>query len=160
MVRLAIAAVVLCLASAPMGAVASDRPTGRNCNLAAPPESAGEDTNHGITLRIYPRAKDIDAKYTGCQVLMAPHEGNWVVIALTEIIKGDPVRIWSEHERDPAQLACRFKNGKVVRGNPATCPAPQFLLMKSLAAGCVAIIQEAVAKHGLGAPRPAECEYR
>ena len=160
MVRLVIATIILCLAFAPTRAAASDRPTGKNCNLPAPPASAGEEINHGIILRIYPRAKDIDANYTGCQVVMAPHAGKWVVIALTEIIKGDPVRIWSEHEKDPAQLACRFKNGKVVQGNPATCPTSESLLMKSLAPGCVAIAQEAVAKHGLGAPRPAECEYR
>ena len=32
----------------------TERPTGMNCNLAAPPPTAAEEVNHGITLRISP----------------------------------------------------------------------------------------------------------
>jgi len=135
-------------------------PQGTNCDLTAPPVDAGEEFNHGTVLRIYPRAKDIDSKYTGCQALLAPDGQRWIVVSLTEIAEGDPVRLWSAYEQDPAILACRFERGKVVRGNPRTCPAPEFLLMKSMAPGCVSIVREAVARHGLGAPRPPECEYQ
>lgn len=116
--------------------------------------------NHGVVLRIFPRAKDIDATYTGCQALLVPDGKKWAIVSLTEIVNGDPVRIWSEDEKDPAVLACRFKGGKVVEGDPDNCPMPQFLLIKSLAPGCVRTIQDAVAKHGLGAPRPPKCEYQ
>jgi hypothetical protein len=135
-------------------------PRGANCNLSSPPASAGEESNHGIVLRIYPRAKDIDSRYTGCQALLAPDGERWAVVSLTEVVEGDPVRVWSPHEPDAAVLACRFRNGKVVQGNPGTCPAPEFLLVKSMEPGCVEVIREAVAKQGLGASRPARCEYR
>jgi hypothetical protein len=135
----------------------NERPTGTNCDLSTPPASAGEDSNHGITLRIYPRAKDINASYTGCQLYFMPDAGKWVVVAITEIVGGDPVRVWSEH--DPSRLACRYKNGKVVQGDPEACPIPESLLMKSMGPGCVEIVRAAVAKHGLGAPRSRECEY-
>jgi hypothetical protein len=115
--------------------------------------------NHGAVLRIYPRAKDIGARYTGCQVLFAPHAGKWHVVSLTEVVNGEPVRIWSEHEPDESVLACRYKNGKVVVGNPEKCPMAEFLLLKSMAPGCVKLMQEAVAKQGLGAQSPKQCEY-
>jgi hypothetical protein len=91
--------------------------------------------------------------------MLAPNEGKWVIVSLTEVVKGDPIRIWSEHERDSTVLACLFKNGNVVRGDPGTCPAPEFLLVKSLAPGCVRVVQDTVAKSGLGTPWPLECKY-
>jgi hypothetical protein len=135
------------------------RPHGPNCDLTAPPASAGEDMNHGITLKIYPRAKDIDASYSGCQVMFAPDDGKWLIVALTQIVAGDPVRLWSD-ENDAEWLNCRYKNGRVVTGNPEKCPVPTSLLLKSMAAGCVAKIQDAVAKRGLGAASLKECEYQ
>ena len=137
------------------GAAGNDRPTGTNCDLEAPPASAGEEINHGLVLRIYPRAKDIDANYTGCQVLFHPDGGKWVVVTLTEVIAGDPVRIWSTEADE--MTACRFKSGRVVAGDPHKCPMPRFLLLRSLAPGCVAQIRKAVETQGLGAPRSPEC---
>lgn len=116
--------------------------------------------NHGAVLRIFPRAKDIDAGYTGCQVFFAPYAERWQVISLTEVVKGEPVRVWSEHEQDESVLACRYKGGKVVVGNPDNCPMAEFLLLKSMAPGCVKLMQEAVAKNGLGARGPKQCEYQ
>lgn len=135
------------------------RPQGINCALKEPPAEAGEETNHGMVLRVFPRAKDIGAGYTGCQALMALYGGEWEVVLLTEVVAGDPVRVWSAHESDQRKLACRFNNGKLVRGDEKVCPAPEFLLLKSLPAGCVSVIREAIAKHGLGAPRPDDCDY-
>ena len=147
------------------------RPTGRNCDLVSPPASAGELMNHGIVLRIYPQAKDIDAAYTGCQLLFAPpcsvtltsarepgDSEKWLVVSMTQIINGDPNRLWFADEEDSQELDCRFRQGKVVQGNPGRCPTPESLIMKSLAPGCSRIIQEAVARHGLGAPLPPQCD--
>lgn len=153
-----IAQLLAVLTALPLSAMGTDRPQGKNCQLAQPPDSAGEEFNHGVTLRIFPRAKDIGSTYTGCQVVWAPDSGKWALISLTEVINGDPVRVWSEDQDDPELLACRFKAGTVVQGNPDRCPVPQFLLLKSLAPGCVRAIKDSVAKHGLGAPRSAECE--
>lgn len=144
----------------PARAAGTDKPIGKNCDLTSPPAAAGETANHGITLRVYPRAKDIDARYSGCQVLFAPEGKKWSVVSLTEVVNGDPVRLWSADETDAEALACRFRQGKVVQGNPHTCPAPEFILLKSVSPGCTRILQDAVAKHGLGAARPPECEYQ
>ena len=139
--------------------VENPRPTGSNCDLVAPPSAAGEESNHGAILRIFPQARDIDGQYTGCQVLFAEYQGKWVVVSLTEVIQGDPVRIWSEHEQNNPAMSCRYAHGQVVRGDPDTCPPAEFILVKSLAPGCVKLIREAVAQRGLGASRSKGCEY-
>ena len=145
------------LAGAPQAA--EPRPAGRNCNLTAPPAAAGEETQHGKTLRVFPRNKDINASYTGCQVLFMPWRAKWEVIALTEIVNGDPVRVWSDNAGGTGRLACRYRSGKVVKGTPQTCPATEELLTKSMAPGCLDLIRASVAKGGPGAPRPAQCAY-
>jgi hypothetical protein len=137
---------------------ANPRPKGKNCDLTSPPPSAGEEMNQGVTVRIFPRAKDVTAKYSGCQVLFAPDGKKWVVVSLTEIVSGDPFRVWVP-EDDPA-MNCRYKLGKVVRGYPGKCPATEFLILKSVAPGCVEAIRDNAAKQGPGAPWPKQCEYQ
>lgn len=153
---LTFAALLVSSAFAPAAIAA--RPTGENCTLTSPPSEAGEETNHGQVLRIYPRAKDIGPAYTGCQALFALQAKKWLIVSLTEIVNGDPVRVWSEDAQ--SVLACRYNSGKVVAGDPEKCPMARFLLLKSMAPGCVKRIQESVAKQGLGTPRPKQCEYQ
>lgn len=150
---------LLVLASLVHGAGAMP-PEGKNCSLALPPAGAGEEMNHGQVLRVFPRAKDIGVNYSGCQVLFAPAAGEWQVVSLTEVVNGEPVRVWSDHEKDEAVLACRYASGKVIAGDPDNCPMPELLLVKSMAPGCVKAMQEAVAKQGLGARRPRYCEHQ
>jgi hypothetical protein len=154
--RASAATLVLFLLFHGVAIAGNDRPVGINCDLKVPPTLAGEEINHGFVLRIYPRAKDISASYTGCQVLFHPDGDKWVVVTLTEVIAGDPVRIWSADD-DSEMAACRFKNGKLVAGNPEKCPMPRFLLLRSLAPGCFVQTRKAVETNGLGAPRPPEC---
>lgn len=139
---------------------ATSAPQGMNCSLSVPPPDAGEVSAHGTILRVYPRAKDITLSYSGCQALFAPDGTKWTVVSLTEVIDGDPVRVWSAEERGSALLTCRFKRGKVVQGNQNECPAPEFLLIKSMSAGCTRLVQQALAKQGLQASLPPECEHQ
>lgn len=152
-------ALVFTLACAPCGAAENPRPVGPNCALSAPPANSGEESNHGAILRVFPRARDINSKYSGCQALFAEHKGQWVVVSVTEVVQGDPVRVWSEQSLDDDSLFCRYSRGKVVRGNPETCPMPDFILLKSLAPGCAQRIREAVINRGVGAPMPEGCKY-
>ena len=116
---------------------ADERPAGKNCNLQAPPKEAGEEINHGVIHKIYPRARDISKDYTGCQLLWMPDGKSWITIAVVAIERGYAARIWSQYETDPNRLACRYKEGKVIQGDPQNCPAPEFLIIKSLPPGCV-----------------------
>jgi hypothetical protein len=157
-----VVSLLMCLLFCALSVHAADtgKPTGKNCALASPPAAAGETVNHGIILRVYPRNKDIDTRYSGCQVLFAPEGEKWIVLSLTEVMAGDPVRVWSDYETDAEVLACRFKQGKLVQGSSDTCPASRFILLESLAPGCTRLVQDAVAKYGLGAPRTPACEYQ
>ncbi|WP_407116044.1 hypothetical protein [Bradyrhizobium sp. LMG 9283] len=152
----AVALALLLLIPFGVGQAAEMRPQGKNCELVEPPADAGEDTNHGMVLRVYPRAKDIGPNYSGCQLLMVQSKEKWLVVLYTEVTAGDPIRVWSEFEPAPAKLACRFKAGKLVSGNEEICPAPQDLLTRSLAPGCVSAIGEEINKR---TPRPVGCDY-
>ena len=133
------------------GAAHNERPTGQNCNLTAPPASAGESWNHGHVQRIFPRAKDIDASYSGCQVMFdGPVKGKWIVTFLIEVIDGDPVRIWSE-DIDEDRAACRYKNGKVAAGDAKRCSGI-IKLLKSVPPGCTEEVREWDSDKG---PKPA-----
>jgi hypothetical protein len=151
--------VMLLIYCTPVLAGEIDRPTGQNCNLVAPPDTAGETSNHGVTLRIYPRAREIDTSYSGCQSLWVPDKDEWSLIFLVVIESGDPVRIWSPDDPDQELAGCVYQKGEVVKGDPETCPAPRSLIMKSLAPGCEEKIRSAIAKDGLGAPLPPDCDY-
>lgn len=135
------------------------RPQGNNCALTAPPETAGEEFNHGLVIRIHPRARDIDSSYTGCQVIWAPNGRQWVMVSVVAIEKGDPVRIWWPDSSQPELMACRYKNGRVVAGNPESCAAPQFLIAKSVAPGCTDKLRATIAAGGVGAPPPQGCNH-
>ena len=137
----------------------AERPNGKNCHMAAPPPSAGEKEAHGVVLRVYPRADAIDTSYSGCQLVWAPHGTRWVVISSVEVIRGDPVRIWTPNAEDASLTRCRYRDGHVTKGSVADCAAAEFLLAKSLAPGCVQKQREAVATTGLGAVSPVGCIY-
>ena len=121
--------------------------------------NAGEEFNHGITLRIYPRARDINRNYTGCQTMWVPDGRQWRVVSIAAIESGDPVRIWSPVNSDSTKFSCIYKRGKVVKGDEEHCAAPQFLIIKSLAPGCVERIQKSVTNRGLSAATPSGCDY-
>lgn len=140
-------------------AVEAPRPQGENCALAAPPATAGEEFSHGLVLRIYPRARDISSKYTGCQIRWAPDGSKWVMVSVVAIENGDAVRVWSPDQSHAELQSCRYKGGRVVAGNPESCAAPQFLIAKSVAPGCVAKMRAAAAAGGLGAPQPLGCNH-
>jgi hypothetical protein len=116
------------------------RPIGVNCTLSEPPTDAGEGAVHGMTIRIYPRAKDITSNYTGCQTVFAEIDGKWGTVVMTEVVDGDPIRIWSDDETSE----CLYQKGRVIRGNPGKCPSPDDLLFKSMPSGCVKARHEAV----------------
>ena len=137
---------------------ADDRPVGTNCELAAPPEDAGEELSRGFTVRIYPRARQIGREYTGCQVMFAPKGSQWTTVVVVEIAGGDPVRLWDPQNSMPEMTSCRYRNGKLAIGDPAKCPMPQYLIMRSFPPGCVEKIRKAVGEQGLKAPRPAGCD--
>jgi hypothetical protein len=130
----------------------SNRPIGINCAFSEPPPGAGEGWVHGMTILIYPRAKDIVSGYTGCQTVFAEINGKWGIVLMIEVLNGDPIRIWSEDGAGE----CIFQNGKIIHGNPGDCPSPDDLLIKSMPSGCVKAKREAAKDH---AQKVSGCEY-
>lgn len=136
---------------------AVSRPMGKNCDLASPPNEAGEVAVHGSAIRVFPRLRDISATYSGCQAVWMPAENGWTLVTLTEVKNGDLIRIWSKNPSEPEN--CFYAKGRVTSGNASKCVAPEFLLQKSMPIGCVERIRQAVARDGLSAAHPKECIY-
>jgi hypothetical protein len=129
------------------------RPIGPNCNLPTPPKDAGEEFEHGVTLKIYPRIAQMPKNYTGCQTMWAPGAQNWQIESVVAIERGYAVRLWSPDESDRAALACRYQEGKVVSGNAEQCPVPESLILRSVPPGCMEQIVQAEGNF------PAGCGY-
>lgn len=91
--------------------------------------------------------------------MWAPNGISWAIVSIVAIEDGDPVRIWVPDDSSSELLVCRYKNGKVVAGDAENCAAPEFLIAKSLAPGCVAKVRETVVEGGIGAPCPKGCGY-
>lgn len=110
------------------------QPVGKNCNLTQPPAASGEYGAYGVFGKVYPRRSSIDQRYSGCQVFFAtegdgPLERVWIV----EVVRGETVRIWSDHPR--STLNCHYRAGKLLGGSVGYCPQPE--LMPSVPAGCM-----------------------
>lgn len=137
----------------------AQKPSGANCTLARPAESAGEATIQGAAMRVYPRVPDISAKYNGCQTLWALERGVWTVVSVAEIRNGEPVRIWSVDPTKTQTNACRYRRGKLESGPADRCPPGASLLTKSLRPGCTVKLRDALAAGAVGAAWPKECQY-
>ena len=145
-----VAGLVLCSASC----IAQEL-TGANCELQVPPASAGESESHGALLKIFPRGSDIGPQYSGCQSMWVEGADGWSLVARTELVGGDPVRIVVP---DGSYASCEYRQGRLVSGVEAECADARFLLVRSLPAGCIAKLRDSVAKGGLSAAAPAGCE--
>ena len=134
--RVHLAACLIIVLCASDSRAQSTEPTGQNCRLAVPPSDAGESPDHGVVLRVYPRARDISSRYSGCQTMWAPQAERWLKISVAEIVNGDPVRLWTSDDVGGAISSCRYEKGKIVSGEAGACPAPAFLIQQSFPAGC------------------------
>ena len=65
---------------------------------------------------------------------------------LVQIVKGDPIRMWSTSAELREQLDCHWKQGVLLKGNSDKCKAPELML--SQPAGCLK-----------GSPGSEVCDY-
>jgi hypothetical protein len=136
-------------------AAETGRPTGDNCSLTAPPDAAGEELDHGSTLKVFPRARDIDAKYAGCQVRWVQDKDRWILVGVLGFAAGEPRQLWSP---EVSVTTCRYDKGQLVAGDAKTCPDSHLLILKSRAAGCLEKFHRTVSQGGNAAPKIPGCD--
>lgn len=138
--RLAVVLSTLLLWSEHGFAAGQGRPRGQNCQAAAPDPAAGEASGHGMLLQVFPRRSAIGPTYTGCQaVFVTTAEGGPRLAWLIEVSKGEPIRVWSADRdlQNGGMPDCRYRQGKLVDGDPDNCPATASdLLLPTEPAGC------------------------
>lgn len=138
------------------------KPEGVNCGLSEPPANAGEEANHGMELRVFPRRSDITPEYSGCQSIWLQIGSNSLNAGITEIHKGAPVRWWIPNSANPFDVtACNYKNGKGEADNSDACPSElnDDSLIHSLPSGCNKRIVAAKSQAESLQLRANGCEY-
>jgi len=131
MIRFAFLAAGLLAASA---AFAASSPfQGTNCELGTPPSQAGDDLSHGGVVKVHPHAKDIGARYDGCQTAWAESRGDWAVVGVTHFERGQPVAFWNP---PPGETLCRYRGGRALDDKRGQCPPAAQLKLKAMPAGC------------------------
>jgi hypothetical protein len=108
---------------------------GPNCSLSVPPEDAGEDGSHYL-LMVYPRAKDLGAKYSGCQSRWMWAGTDWHLLEISYFWRGElRTHHLPSYQGSPA-VTCRYSKGVLLSGERRSCPRAKELPRKSLSAGC------------------------
>ena len=143
---LAVAAVLV------SGDIPSNAP---NCNLQSPPPNSGEiqGETSALDLKVFPRRKDLQARYTGCQTSWIKSEGGWQRYSIAYLVRGKPVLLlaWPPADLGEDHLQCRYHDKKVVSGNEQDCPEVSEVVLPSMPAGCLQRLRSR--KH----PEPTEC---
>jgi hypothetical protein len=104
---------------------------GSNCDVAAPPEQAGENSVHGIFLKVYPRRTELPPNYTGCQSAWLKYPEGWQLTFRLTLHEGKVVELWSP------EFICNYRNDKLVPGRSAECDQAAPVPLLSLPPGCI-----------------------
>src|SRR5262249_4038105 len=124
-------------------------------DIASPPSAAGDVLSDiaDRDLKVFPRFKDLPARYTGCQISWVSVHDHWQRYAVAYLERGKPVAFFAPTIATGRKddLVCRYRGHKIVAGSPADCPDPAVLLLNSMPAGCAKRIRS-------GEARPPDCE--
>jgi hypothetical protein len=124
----------------PISAAASSLPLDApNCSLSSPPSNAGEDKPHGALMKFYPRAKDIPASYTGCQIVWLLRDGQWITFSRRYYAAGTLSSFYGPQLGGTPTSVCLFQNGKLSPDSKGACPSFEEANRPapSLAPGCI-----------------------
>jgi uncharacterized protein YceK len=108
-----------------------------NCDLKEPPADSGEDGDHGIPMKIYPRRGAIGSTYSGCQTVWA-HDGvTWSVAFVGVFENGTITRMRVPTEPGNPVEQCRMQSGRTVKGDKDVCTSMDILFpYSSVPPGC------------------------
>ena len=121
---------------------ASMRTTGafmQNCDLKGPPADSGEDGDHGIPMRIYPRRAAIGSTYSGCQTVWAYDGATWSVAFLGVFENGTITRMRVPSEPGNPIEQCLMQSGRLVKGDKDICSSLDMFPYSSVPPGCASV---------------------
>ena len=135
-------AFVLGLATASVSAQTIPRDAA-HCALDRPPPAAGEVLLSGGTpMKIFPRAKDIPANFTGCQKYWAFHR-KWLLFGTRYFEKGEIKIFLGALIEGQDQAHCYYANGRKSASSTLGCPTYDEASkpLRSVPAGCIGELQ-------------------
>ena len=109
-----------------------------NCQVASPPTASGENANHGVLIKVFPRKSQVSNEYSGCQTMWIQKGNGWEKFSVMYFVTGQLQAWWYADDEAPNGLLCLFSNGKLFAGAPKDCYVPRNLgLTNSFASGCM-----------------------
>ena len=106
------------------------------CELAVPPEEAGENQAHGVILYIYPRNLQIDSAFTGCQTKWFFDEDHFRKLDIVRYQDGKQVAYHKLRIDGELSHRCQKKDQLPAADNDGRCPAFERLDRSSYRSGC------------------------
>lgn len=115
-------------------------PNAPHCSLSSPPSNAGEDNPQGGFMKFYPRAKDLPASYTGCQIAWLRRNGKWTIFSKRYYLEGTLRTFYGPMLNGKPTSICWYTNGELTAESKGSCPlfAEASQAARSLPRGCIA----------------------
>jgi len=132
--------------------------SGANCDLSAPPSSAGETQAHGTVIYVYPRNPDIDDRYSGCQIGWFKDDDHFRKLGVTHFISGVVDSYDSININGEVAYHCQYTSGVLAAGYDGRCPEPGSLMNRSYQAGCFS--KATLNSSNSYEPASADCELK
>jgi len=136
------------------------RPEGNNCGMINPPSNAGEDSHMYFGLaKVYPRAKNMSAEYSGCQIIWS-NKGesldSWSLAFKLIYANGELVRSQTFLSTDSEALECKYNSIELVSGKADDCYPLEQTPVVSMRPGCLKDLVEA--SYDRTKPLPTDCQ--
>jgi hypothetical protein len=121
-------AAFLALAMAAPAAHAQSRDA--SCSIQMPPPDAGEEATHAKILKVFPRAKNIPAGFSGCQSVWLEMPPTWALAFRLSFTDGRVVKLWTpsyechyaaDKLKTPASTECAPEPPEPMESEPAGC---------------------------------------
>jgi hypothetical protein len=107
-----------------------------HCELAVPPEDAGESQAHGVILYIYPRNSQMESSFSGCQTRWFYDDDHFRKLDIVRYQDGKQVAYDKLRIDGELSYRCRYKDQIPASDNDGRCPPFELLDRSSYRAGC------------------------
>jgi len=106
------------------------------CNLAVPPEDAGENQAHGVILYIYPRNSQLGSSFSGCQTRWFYDDDHFRKLDTVRYQDGKQVAYDKLRIDGELSYRCQYIDQLAAADNDGRCPPFELLDRSSYRSGC------------------------
>ena len=106
------------------------------CELAEPPEQAGENQAHGVILYIYPRNSQMSNSFSGCQTRWFYDDDHFRKLDIVRYQDGKQLAYEKLRIDGELSYRCQYIDQLAAADNDGRCPPFELLDRSSYRSGC------------------------